>query len=145
MEDEEDNISNSVHALHNGDNNTSLRASQPSHTSPPSSQSRKKSPPKNLFKADSGSMMTSQTSAVSQDSNSPDFSTSSLISGMVAHGLVSQIKTGKRQFHQKVKIISVERTVDSGRQWIFQRFRGHRRTTLRINQLIRQPRRDHDQ
>ena len=80
MEDEEDNISNSVHALHNGDNNTSLRASQPSHTSPPSSQSRKKSPPKNLFKADSGSMMTSQTSAVSQDSNSPDFSTSSLIS-----------------------------------------------------------------
>jgi hypothetical protein len=78
MEDEEDNISNSVHALHNGDNNTTLSTSQSSQPSPP--QSRKKSPPKNLFKVDSGSLVTSQISAYSQDSNSPDLSTSSLIS-----------------------------------------------------------------
>lgn len=79
MEDDDDNISNSVHALHNGDNGATPTATKPSRSSPP--QSRKKSPPKNLFKVDSGSLITSQTSAYSQDSNgSPDFSTSSLIS-----------------------------------------------------------------
>lgn len=80
--DEDDDISNSVHTLHNGDTNeTSSMSNNTFYSALTSSpQSRKKSPPKNLFKSvesTGGSLMTSQTS--SQD-DSPDFSTSSLIS-----------------------------------------------------------------
>jgi hypothetical protein len=80
MDEDEDNFSNSMHALHNGGDSNATQSTEATFYSSQSSpqHSRKKSPPKNLFKADSSNITTSQTS--SQDTESPDFSTSSLIS-----------------------------------------------------------------
>ena len=77
-DEEEDNVSNSLHTLHNGGDNNAT-TNETFYSSQSSPQNRKKSPPKNLFDPITTSQ-TSQATSSSQDTESPDFSTSSLIS-----------------------------------------------------------------